>query len=840
MNRAALGVAWYRLRAARAGSWRGYLSLALVVGLIGGLGLAALANARRTNSSVAAFVASTHPSDLSFLAGLYNAPGVTDRAYRTGYDAGLIAAVARLPQVKEVRSYVGINAAPIQKNGAPQNLGVATVEGSVDGQFFNQDRVAPVRGRLANPARIGDVMVSAELAQHFFGGLVLPRAGVSLGVYTNQQKVSSGYGSAQVQPLKRFDVHIVGIVKFSDTLVQDDVDASSFARIVLTPALTRPFVNCCAQDTATYVSLHHPGDLGSVEAAIVRLLPRGATPLFQLTSTITASAQQTVAPDVIAMAVFGGVALLVALIVAALGVARLLVERSRDREILEALGASAAASRADAVGGILGALAVGALLAVAVAVALSPLAPIGPVRPYFPGRGLYVDGPVTVLGSIGLYVLGVALALVLARRLAPARARRRDRRNVAHTRALSRAATLVGLPAPAVTGARFALEPGSGRSAVPVRSAILGVALAVTVVTGTLVFGASLTSLVSHPRLYGWNWDYELTSAFNGYLDIPQGPVTHQLNHDPYVAAWSGIYFGELSIGGLTTPVIGAQPNAPVGPVILSGHGLTGADQVLLGAATLAALHARVGGTVEIGVGAAATRLRVVGVATLPTVGQSGSLHTTMGTGAYLDAALIPVAQRNLFNNPVPGPQAIWVRMRAGTPRVVALHSLRAVANNQAVASYSLLTVLGVQRPAQIVNYRSMGATPTLLGLALVAGALVALEVTLAASVRRRRRDLALLKALGFTHRQIATTVAWQSSVAVALGTLAGVPLGVVAGRVGWTLFADAAHVVPEPAVPLSTVAVIVVGAMVLANALAYGPGRTAARTSVALVLRSE
>ena len=67
-----------------------------------------------------------------------------------------------------------------------------------------------------------------------------------------------------------------------------------------------------------------------------------------------------------------------------------------------------------------------------------------------------------------------------------------------------------GLPVSAVTGIRFALEPGAESEAVPVRSAILGATLAVVVIIATVVFGSSLNSLVSHPRLYGWNWNYAL------------------------------------------------------------------------------------------------------------------------------------------------------------------------------------------------------------------------------------------------------------------------------------------------------------------------------------------
>ena len=58
-------------------------------------------------------------------------------------------------------------------------------------------------------------------------------------------------------------------------------------------------------------------------------------------------------------------------------------------------------------------------------------------------------------------------------------------------------------------------------------------------------------------------------------------------------------------------------------------------------------------------------------------------------------------------------------------------------------------------------------------------GAAVALVVTLAASVRRRTRDLALLKTLGMVRRQVVAVVIWQASIPVAIGTLAGIPLGI-------------------------------------------------------------
>ena len=60
----------------------------------------------------------------------------------------------------------------------------------------------------------------------------------------------------------------------------------------------------------------------------------------------------------------------------------------------------------------------------------------------------------------------------------------------------------------------MAFEPGHGRTAVPVRSALVGTTVAVAAVVAALVFGTSLIGLVSTPHRYGQNWDQELDLGF--------------------------------------------------------------------------------------------------------------------------------------------------------------------------------------------------------------------------------------------------------------------------------------------------------------------------------------
>ena len=101
----------------------------------------------------------------------------------------------------------------------------------------------------------------------------------------------------------------------------------------------------------------------------------------------------------------------------------------------------------------------------------------------------------------------------------------------------------------------------------------------------------------------------------------------------------------------------------------------------------------------------------------------------------------------------------------------------------------------------------------------------MALGLTLVASVRRRRRDLALLKTLGFTQRQLMAAVSWQASVAAVIGIVIGVPLGIIVGRWLWILFARQIYAVPQPSVPVLSVTLVSLGTLALANVVAALPG---------------
>src|SRR5207244_93667 len=70
---------------------------------------------------------------------------------------------------------------------------------------------------------------------------------------------------------------------------------------------------------------------------------------------------------------------------------------------------------------------------------------------------------------------------------------------------------------------------------------------------------------------------------------------------------------------------------------------------------------------------------------------------------------------------------------------------------------------LGPLPPADIASYQRVVATPILLSALLGVLAAARMVHVLVTSIRRRRRDVAVLKTLGFSRRQVAATIAWQA-----------------------------------------------------------------------------
>lgn len=846
MSRRSFLVAWYRFRATLRCDVTSYLTVVLLIGLVGGVGMASIAAARRTQSSYPTFMSGTNPST------------VTMAVYSNG-DGGqagpnLKSKIEKLPGVHHVATVFSPPLVPLNAKGAPElnTLGYDIAAGSSDGMFTRQDILGISQGRPANQSKVNQIVLTATAAQTFH---VHVGSTLTLGFYLPSQQNLAGFGTPKVKPTEEFHTTVVGIGVLNTEVVQDGVD-KVYGFTFITDAMVRKLSQFQPGYAPSLYGIQLDPDVTNIakfEQELVNLVPRGFQDEFHVSSQVVSTTELAVKPESVALGGFGLIAALACLVLAAQAIFRFLQRGEEDRRVLRSLGATTRSTAAEGLLGIGGAIVLGSLLAALVDVALSPLAPLGPVRPVYGETGLSFDWTVLGVGFLVLVLLLFALALAQSIRGAPHRTRIRSREP--HHSATVRILQNAGMSIAGVMGVHFALEPGRGRTSVPVRSVLVGTVMAVALVVSTITFASGLQTLVSHPALYGWNWSYALNPTGN----VPPTALK-LLGHDKDVAAYTGYDYNNADVGGLTMPILMTSTHARVFPPLLSGHEVDAGNQIVLGAASLAELHKRVGQTVIFSFASAddapvyipPTKLLIVGTATLPAVGYSTFVaqHTSMGTGAILPLSIIPPAMAKSINGPDPnlnGPELVFVRMRADVSAAAGKANLKRltaatdkVLNADKNATGETVDVLSVVRPVQIVNYRSIGSTPIILAFGLALGAIVALSLTLTSSVRRRRRDLALLKTFGFTRRQLSAAVAWQATVDAIVGIVIGIPIGIILGRELWTLFARNINAVPDPTVPVLSVLLVGVGALIFTNLVAVLPGRNAARTSTAHVLRAE
>lgn len=92
-KRTTLSVARYHLRATFRQRWAGYLSIVLLVGLVGGVAMGSIAGARRTQSTFTAYLTATKASNLQLQTSTVTIQFVT---------AQLSKKLSRLPHVQHV------------------------------------------------------------------------------------------------------------------------------------------------------------------------------------------------------------------------------------------------------------------------------------------------------------------------------------------------------------------------------------------------------------------------------------------------------------------------------------------------------------------------------------------------------------------------------------------------------------------------------------------------------------------------------------------------------------------------------------------------------------------
>lgn len=794
----------------------------MLIGLFSGGVLAAATGARRTATAYPRFL------DVSRAEHLLLSPAETGLgAYYDNLGAH--------PDVETSAVLGGAALFPLGPDGEPEFT--TNVFMPIDGRFLTEvDRPRMIAGRVPRATEAREVLVNPVAAERY-----------DVGPGSRLEMVALSFPSGQTdegEPVPSpFEVTVTGVgVIAPDIVPTTKLDSSP--TFVTSPAFYKRFV-------PSKVTLAYDG-------IAIRLEPGRNLALFRQTAQALATSfggvgdeifvgeqsdrtrkvERAIQPQAFALGAFAAFAGLAGFLVLGQALARQLTLDATEVPILRTLGMTRA--QLAVLNVLRGAVVAGAaaLVAVGTAIALSPLAPIGAARQAEVSPGIEVNAAWLAAGAALVVALFVARAVPPALRLARVAAGVHGAAELgtgARPSALGRLAGDSGLPPAAVTGVRMALEPGHGRGAVPVRATLAGALIALAAVTTALTFAASLDRLVSTPRLFGRTWDVVIDGQFGA---IPRARVEPVLEDSPIVAAFSGGFYGEASVGGQAVTAIGLT-NPAVGPTLVEGRGPRRDNEVVLGTSTLDRSDSAVGQMVEVTLGKVSRAMRVVGRAVFPGLGRGGFPQTGLGDGVWTTAKAV---------EPPPDPEAggepylnFWlVRSRAGASegekraleaRFAEVCGPDCVAPGQAVIQ---------QQPAEIATLDRVRWTPIVLAAVLALLAVATLGQTLVTSIRRRRRDLAVLKTLGFRRVQISATVAWQATTLAALAALAGLPIGVVIGRLAWRALGEQFGIVPEPATPVLALLVAFPITVVLANVIALAPGLMAARVRAAVALRAE
>ena len=830
-----MGSMWLALRADLRVRWRAMAGLALLLGLIGGVVLTAAAGARRTDTA--------YPRLLQWA----RAAQVVVVPTGNGLPSAYFTALGRLPQVASM-STTGLYQAVLPTHRGQQLVPVQTMSSPDRALGISADRVKILAGRLFSPRAAGQAMINQKLAdaEHL-------RPGGLLHLLLVPNNPRTGNPEPQLASPRAFRVSAV--VTF-DTQIVPGVGTNAEPAALLSP----PFTATAAARRGTYgaqagIRLRPGAGMGSFVAAAAALAKRypasgGKIDIISLSDGVAAT-QRAIRPEAVALALFAGLAGLIALAVIVQLLSRQLTLDAAEFPVLRALGmtrgrlVTLSLARTAVITGA------GGLVAVGIAIAASPLMPIGAARLAEPAPGVEVN-PAVLAAGFAVFALVPLAVLVPAAWGAAGRARGPlGLAEPARVSRVSRVGSLLG-GAGSVTGGigvRMAFEPGHGRTAVPVRSALVGTTVAVAAGLAALVFGASLIGLVGTPHRYGQNWAQVLDLGFGGVTSQFAAKV---LAREPALAGVAAGNYGQLHIGAsqAIVPAIGIGPARGRDYLtLLAGRAPSAPDEIVLGAQTLRAVHRRVGQTVRVTVdqvvsppsyGRASRIMRIVGVAVFPSFSRGSFTATDLGSGAAVQAKVLSESspQTGCMGR-VTCYNFFLLRYRPGARTRADGARLQAAVIASGCPPGSCL-VTADQRPSDIRNYTGVRDTPLLLGAVLALLAVATLIHVLLTSVRRRRPDLAVLKSLGLLPSQVLGTVLWQASALATAALLVGLPLGVLAGRWAWVLFARSAGVAPAADIPVALVLAAIPVTLLLAIVIAAGPGWAAARIRPASVLRAE
>jgi hypothetical protein len=274
--------------------------------------------------------------------------------------------------------------------------------------------------------------------------------------------------------------------------------------------------------------------------------------------------------------------------------------------------------------------------------------------------------------------------------------------------------------------------------------------------------------------------------------------------------------FSYVPVGTATFPTVVAEGRMPAA-----------VGEVVIAPATADTLHVGVGDRIEAKGSAGAGSLVVTGIGFVPYAG-----HNNYDNGGWLTGAG--------FDRLVTGFKFHYgyVALRPGVEPAAVLDRLRS--EGGAAVHGEPIPMLVTAPLVETAQIRVVEVLPKVLAGFLAVLAIGAVGHALATAVRRRRHDVAVLRALGMTRRQSRWVVVTQASLLAVIGLGFGIPLGFALGRALWRVVADATPLYYVAPVAIAALLLIAPLALVIVNVMAAPPGQLAARMRIGHVLRAE
>jgi hypothetical protein len=766
--------------------------------------------------------------------------------------------IRELPGVIEVASgdvfYAAVGEFSSVDEGLSSPTSAVIVSGSDDGRHVSLDRLAYRSGRA--PTGTNEAVLSVEAAELTGLGIGdrIPLSFASIGddvreIYLGEARSVGIIGVEYAA--------IVGIGTFPDEVLPDGlyergrvvVSGDIARRYACTPdepppgASTEDVVNELAPAQCStsyrYWSLAVAGGDGEIQATLDALVTRfdernaalapavqemglSYVPIVTTTADGLERVERTMRPTVVALVLIAVSSALVTIVVGSLVLMRALHRDGTVQSRWNELGLTMQQRTAIVGGPMAAAGLVGALSAI-VAASLIPTGPVGAVevleraQPGLEGWAWWLATAMVVSAVVSAVALSFRAASTAARHQHP-------------VRQPSRRAAFAWRGRPDV-------GIGIQQALVLRRASMLTWAtsvIAFAVLVAALVFGASLNHLVASPSSYGWPWDLaNLTGS--GYGGVTADTVSDALDTDRRITGWTALGLTQgVNVEGAAIPaMITYDTPAESEVVVIKGRLPRAPDELALGSRSASDRGIGVGDEVSIeGDGLRLDQARVTGIVVLPSIGPLQADAATPGRGVLLpDDAFHTEFVSTLVS-------FVGIDVADGASE----DALRADLDDEfwAWELYDRPRPLpDPVRPPEIANAGSIRDVPllvgTLVGLAIVVG----FGVTMTFAARERRRDLALLRTLGFTDRQLRRSLRFQSVITAIVTCAVGSLGGIVIGRASWKLFAEELGVVPDPTVPALVLLTVVAAAALLGLFAAVLPGAYATHLRVATVLRA-